>query len=166
MAKKTKNESAVEIRVAVASDRPRLIPLINAAFSIEEFLDGTRTDEARLSEAMQKGEILIAEDGEGRLLGSIYMERRDLQRGYLGMLAVDPDVQGRGLGRRLMEEAEDRFRAEGVECVEITVLNMRPELPPLYRRFGYVEMGTENFKPSRPLKPGVEIHGVIMTKRL
>ena len=35
----------LNIRLAIPSDRPRLIPLINAAFAIETFLEGTRTSE-------------------------------------------------------------------------------------------------------------------------
>jgi len=52
----------LNIRLAIPSDRPRLIPLINAAFAIETFLEGTRTDDERLAAMMQKGEILLAED--------------------------------------------------------------------------------------------------------
>jgi ribosomal protein S18 acetylase RimI-like enzyme len=159
--------SAPQIRfhLATAGDAPRLIPMINAAFSIEEFLEGTRTDEARLAAAIEKGSILMAEDDAGNLLGSVYFELRE-SRGYVGMLAVDPAQQGRGLARKLMEAAEERLRAAGCGEVEIIVLNMRPELPPIYRRFGYVETGTMDFKPSRQLKPGVEVHGIVMVKKL
>jgi ribosomal protein S18 acetylase RimI-like enzyme len=139
--------------------------MINAAFSIEEFLEGTRTDETRLAAIMEKGSILMAEDEAGNLLGSVYFELRG-QRGYLGMLAVDPAQQGRGLARRLVEEAEDHLRKTGCDAVEIIVLNMRPELVPIYQRFGFEVEGTTEFTPSRKLKPGVECHGIIMVKKL
>jgi ribosomal protein S18 acetylase RimI-like enzyme len=151
--------------VAAAIDRPRLIRLINAAFSVETFLEGTRTDGRRLAAMMRKGRILMAEDGDGRLLASVYMERRG-KRGYLGMLAVDPARQGNGLGRKMVEAAEERFRQHRCKAVDITVLSLRPELLPLYRRFGYVETGTEKFKPSRPLRPGVKCHCIVMSKPL
>ena len=50
--------------------------------------------------------------------------------------------------------------------MDITVLSLRPELPPYYRKLGYVETGTEEFHPSRPLKAGVECHCIRMTKVL
>jgi predicted N-acetyltransferase YhbS len=152
------------IRIANSSDIPRLVPMINAAFAVETFFDGTRTDETRLAAMMNKGTILIAEDAGGELVASVYMEARGT-RGYLGMLAVDRAHQGRGLGRLMMEAGEERFRRMGCEAVEITVLNLRTELPPLYRKLGYVESGTEEFHPSAPLKAGVECHCIVMSKK-
>lgn len=152
-------------RIAEESDRPRLIAMINAAFAIETFLEYERTDDARLAAMMQKGAILLAEDASGTLLGSVYMEERGA-RGYLGMLAVDPAHQQFGLGRRLTKAAEDRLRALGCEGVDITVLSLRPELPPIYRRFGYVETGTEAFVPAHPLKEGLACHCIVMSKDL
>jgi ribosomal protein S18 acetylase RimI-like enzyme len=155
----------LRIRQATKADRPRLIPLINAAFAIETFLEGTRTDEERLAAMMAKGSILAAEDGAGQLLGCVYAEVRGT-RGHLGQLAVDPAHQCSGLARRIVEAAEDHLRCQGCEAVEITVLSLRPELPPIYRRYGYVETGTEEFKPSRPLVSGAECHAIVMVKQL
>ncbi|HET6168693.1 MAG TPA: GNAT family N-acetyltransferase [Terracidiphilus sp.] len=155
----------LHIRQATAVDRPRLVQLINSAFSIETFLEGTRTDEERLATMMKKGNLLVAEDATGHPLGSVYTELRGA-RGFLGMLAVDPAHQRGGVGRRLMEAAEDQFRRLCCNAVDITVLSLRPELPPLYRRFGYVETGEEEFHPSHPQKPGFACNCIVMSKQL
>lgn len=155
----------LHFRIATSKDRLSLVDLINSAFAVETFLDATRTDESRLAAMMEKGRILVAEDDAGNLLASVYVELRGA-RGYLGMLAVDPARQRSGLGRRLVEAAEDRLRKLGCEAVDITVLSLRPELLPIYERLGYVETGTEEFHPSRPLRPGVECHCIVMSKLL
>jgi ribosomal protein S18 acetylase RimI-like enzyme len=82
------------------------------------------------------------------------------------MLAVDPAHQRSGLGRRMMEAAEAHLRRHSCEAVDITVLSLRPELPPLYRKFGFVETGTEEFAYPHPIKDGQECHCVVMSKKL
>jgi ribosomal protein S18 acetylase RimI-like enzyme len=114
---------------------------------------------------MAKGAILVAENNSGCLLACVYTERRG-NRGYLGMLAVDPAHQGSGLARPIVEAAEDSFRQQGCEAVDITVLSLRSELLAIYRRFGFVEIGTEEMGPTRPLKPGFECHCIVMSKWL
>ncbi len=153
------------IRTASIADCVRLIPLINAAFSIETFLEGNRTDQIRLTAMMEKGTILVAEDRSCLLLGCVYVEVRG-EHGYMGQLAVDPAHQRAGLGRVLVEAAENHLRARGCKAVDIVVLSLRPELPPIYRSIGYIETGTGPFTPQRALAPGVECHGIFMTKQL
>jgi len=155
----------LQIRPGGAADRPRLITLINSAYAIETFLEGSRTNDEQLSAMMAKGVILLAEDASGCLLGSVYTELRGAS-GYLGMLAVDPARQGSGVARRLVAAAEDRFRAQGCELIEIIVLSLRPELLPIYQRFGFVEVRREAFTPVRSLRPGFECHGIVMSKQL
>jgi predicted N-acetyltransferase YhbS len=158
----------LQIRVAGEAEITRLVEMINAAFVVESFIEGTRTDAARLAEQMKKGTILLAEQGDGQLVASVYLEKRSIdnrgQRGYLGMLAVAPAWQGRNLSRRIMREAEAWLRREGCVGVDITVLSLRPELLPLYRRFGFVETGTLPFKPDQKLKEGYECHCIAMSK--
>lgn len=168
-------DNSLRIRHATPADRERLIPLINSAFAVETFMQGPRTDQERLAASMEKGVILLAEDlaakdlvaegDSGRLLASIYTELRGA-RGYVGMLAVDPAHQRSGLGRRMLEAAEEHLRQHGCEAVDITVLSLRPELPPLYRKFGFVETGTEEFVYPHPIKDGQECHCIVMSKPL
>ncbi|HEX8816943.1 MAG TPA: GNAT family N-acetyltransferase [Terriglobales bacterium] len=153
------------VRLATADDIPLIASLTNAAFSIEAFITGTRTDEPGVAEMMQKGIFLVAENPDHRVVASVYIELRG-SRAYFGMLAVDPSQQGTGLGRLMVEAAENHARQHGCSFMDITVLSQRPELLPLYRKLGYTETGTEEFHPNRPLKPGVKCHCITMSNPL
>ena len=155
----------LKVRLATADDIPAIVSIANAAFAIETFLEGSRTDHERMAAMMQKGEFLVGEDQSGRLLASVYIEKRG-EGAYLGMLAVDPTRQGSGIGRQMTEAAEAYCREHGCRYIDIVVLSLRPELLPLYRKLGFVETGTEEFRPSRPLKPGIECYGIKMSKTL
>ncbi len=156
----------LRIRLATEADIPRLVPMINAAFTVETFLEGTRTDIDRLSAYFRKGEFLLAEDASGQLIGSIYTELRP-PRGYLGMLAVAPAHQRAGHGRTLMAAGEEHLRGKGCVAVDICVIAWRTELPPIYRKLGYVDTAIEDFQPSQRLKPGVPpCQSIIMSKPL
>jgi GNAT superfamily N-acetyltransferase len=139
--------------------------LINSAFAVEKFIEGERTDEAELRTRMQKGEFFLGCDEAGELVASVYVEIRGT-RGYLGMLAVDRQRQGNGLGRKMVGAVEEYCRGKGCRAMDLTVLSLRPELLPIYRKLGYLETGVEEFRPSRPLKPGVECHCIVMSKEL
>lgn len=155
----------MRIRIATDDDVEPVVEVVNAAFAIEDFLEGPRTDATALRELMQKAAILIAEDDSGRVLASVCVEVR-CERCYFGMLAVHPERQGGGLGRALVAAAESYCRGRGGKHMDITVLTLRPELPPLYRKLGYVETGRKEFHPARPLKAGVHCEAIVMSKAL
>jgi ribosomal protein S18 acetylase RimI-like enzyme len=153
------------LRTASRSDCEAIARLINSAFAIEKFIEGNRTDENELKQMMNKGEFLLASDESGRLIASVYVETR-AARGYFGMLAVDPEQQGIGLGRRMVEEAEAFCRKKGCIAMDLKILSLRTELLPFYKKLGYAETGREEFHPTRPLKDGVECHCIVMSKNL
>jgi tRNA (guanine37-N1)-methyltransferase len=72
---------------------------------------------------------------DGRLVGAV-RGRLDGSRYRIGRLMVAPDVQGRGLGRWLLELAESSAPAEAVEFELFTGARSRDNLR-LYRRAGY-----------------------------
>jgi GNAT superfamily N-acetyltransferase len=120
------SDRSKSIRIATAADVARVIPVMNAAFAIEEFIDGPRTNEVEMAESMGKGQFLILEDDAGGVLASIYVEPRG-DRGYFGMLAVDPERQGLTLWRVMVEAAERRCRDRGCRHLDIAVLSPRGE---------------------------------------
>ena len=158
-------ESELRVRVAAAADCGALAALINSAFAIEKFLEGERTDEEQLKAMMQKGQFLLGCDGAGRLVASVYVEVRGA-RGYFGMLAVHPQHQKNGLGTKMVGAAEEYCRGKGCSAMDLVVLSLRPELPPLYRKLGYAESGVEEFHPPRAFVGPAECHCIVMSKEL
>ena len=65
---------------------------------------------------------------------------------YFGMFAVNPDLQGGGVGKQMMSEAE-RIAHDEYECkqMEMTVISIRNDLIAWYERRGYRRTGV--FKP-------------------
>jgi ribosomal protein S18 acetylase RimI-like enzyme len=155
----------LSVRLAAQSDIPAMIALVNAAFVVESFLEGTRTDEDRMTALMQQGTFLVALAPSGRMVASVYTEKRG-ERSYLGMLAVSPELQGQGLGRLMVESAEHHSREQGSRAMDLTVLSLRAELLPFYGKLGYELVGTDPFHPPRPLKPGLQCHCIRLSKVL
>ena len=163
MEKSSSHGENASIRVARSDDVPALVGLINAAFVVEQFVfDGDRVDAQETQAFMNTGRFLVAEDAHG-FVGCVYVEVRK-DRGYLGLLAVDPSRQGTGLGRKLVVAAEDYLRAAECCAVDLRVISQRTPLPSFYRRLGYEEMGTAPFSSSLEAKvPG---HYILMSKSL
>jgi ribosomal protein S18 acetylase RimI-like enzyme len=65
---------------------------------------------------------------------------------YISMLAVHPEVQDGGLGRRVLEFAEAEGRQRGAHAARMSVVSIRTSLIAWYERRGYRRTGeTEPF---------------------
>jgi GNAT superfamily N-acetyltransferase len=87
--------------------------------------------------AVDGGTVWIAEDG-GRLLGFVVLVDAD-DHLRLDGVAVDPAVQGRGVGAQLLALAEDEARRRGYGRVELYTNEAMTENLAYYPRQGYVE---------------------------
>lgn len=155
--------SDLRIRLGQSEDVEMLARLINAAFLVEQpFIEGDRINPDGVRAYMEKGKFLLAEDSAG-LAGCVYVEIRGA-RGYLGLLGVDPPRLGAGLGRRLMDAAENYFREAGCRAIDLRIVSARIPLPAFYRHLGYAETGTAPFPPDAPAK--VPCHFILMSKLL
>jgi len=156
------SQGEMRIRVATAEDAETIAQVVNAAFRVERFfIDRDRISTEKVRAMLNMGEFLVAEDGG--MAACVYVELQG-ERGYFGLLAVDPGRQGSGLGRRLVEEAEERARAAGCKVMDLRIVNLRAELPAFYRRLGYVETRTEPFKADA--EPKMPCHFIVMSKPL
>ena len=153
-----------EFRFATEADIPVLVPFVNAAYQVEKFFKiGERTHEGELAGLFRTGRFLLLEEGP-ELLGCVYVEASG-ERGYFGMLAVSPARQKQRIGTRLIAGAEEFCRELGCRFMELTTVDLRAELPPLYARFGYRVVGTRPF-PSEEMPVSIPCSFVVMRKPL
>jgi predicted N-acetyltransferase YhbS len=152
------------MRIATPDDADALAQLINQAFAVEMFFKrGGRTSPDNVRSLMHEGEFLVRDRPDGCPAACVFVKHSGA-RGYFGMLSVAPDMQGAGLGRQIVAEVESRLRQAGCEALDIYVVNLRTELPPYYRKLGYVESGTTAFPhPDEATQP---CHIIVMTKDL
>ena len=107
-----------------------------------DLLDGTRTDEDEITGLVtQPDSMLVLCVEEDEIIGSVHIQKQG-DSSYLGMLVVKPNLQGGGVGRRLIEAAEVRARGEwGSKRMTMTVISVRDTLIAYYERRGYRRTG-------------------------
>lgn len=155
----------IDLRFATESDLPALMALVNRAFTVENFFKyNERLDPVQTHEYFESGRFLVSEQ-EGRIAGCIYVEVKG-ERGYFGLLAVDPARQKTGLGARLVAAAEEYARELGALHMDMTIVNLREELPAYYEKLGYVPCGTEEIPPAMIGRVKQECHFIRYSKPL
>jgi ribosomal protein S18 acetylase RimI-like enzyme len=151
------------LRIATYDDVPALVRLINAAFVVEQVaIEGERIDSVGVQKYLQTGEFLVLEQNTA-IAGCVYLEKRG-QRGYLGLLSVDPALQGQGLGRKLVTAAEKQIREQGCVAIDLRVISARGELLPFYQKLGYGITHISPMPPEAPLK--MPCHFIHLSKQL
>jgi N-acetylglutamate synthase-like GNAT family acetyltransferase len=153
----------ISMRTAKESDADAIARLVNTAFLVEQFfIERDRTNPETVRNLQKKGKFLLAEDAQN-LVGCIYMEWRG-ERGYFGMLSIDPPRQGMGVGHQLVNAVEKYFREAGCKFSDMKIVNVRTELHTLYQRWGYADTGTGIYDDPTPTK--IPVHFITMSKPL
>lgn len=162
--------TALSFRFATADDAPAIVALVESAYRGDDsrrgwtteadLLGGQRTDEAMVREVIARpgALVILAFRGE-RLVACCELQgprtdgpSADAPHGcapaatrdhaYFGMFAVDPTLQGGGVGRAVLAEAERVAATEWhASALEMTVITLRPELIAWYERRGYARTG-------------------------
>jgi ribosomal protein S18 acetylase RimI-like enzyme len=140
-------------RLATAADIDAIVALVNSAYRGDssragwtteaDILGGQRTDAGEISRLVTKHDsamLLCLRDGEP--IGSGHLERINAATAYFGMLVIKPVLQGQGLGRLMMTEAEHfAVREWGASRMQMQVITLRTELIAYYERCGYRRTG-------------------------
>jgi GNAT superfamily N-acetyltransferase len=160
--------ASLVVRRAEPADVTAIVSLVESAYRGEssragwtteaDLLGGRRTD-ADAVHAIVTGEgsmMLVAVGETAALLGCCQLERRAGGVAYFGAFAVEPTLQGAGLGSQLLTTAE-RLAVESWGCtaMEMTVIAARTDLIAWYERRGYSRTGE-----TRPFPYGDERFGL------
>lgn len=127
------------IRKAVAADADGVSALMRAAYSpYLSRLEGPLPPlEADYAEEIQTHQAWVMDEA-GAIIGALFLDRAD-DHMLLVNVAVFPDQQGRGLGRRLIEKAEQETRAQGCGELRLFTHAEMTENVDLYTRLGWRE---------------------------
>jgi GNAT superfamily N-acetyltransferase len=163
--------SDLVLRAATTADVDDLVDLLHAAYRGDssrqgwtteaDLLDGGRTTPAEVRACIERprSAIVVAErptaDGSLELVACAHVAVEG-GAGYFGMFAVRPTLQGGGIGKVLLAEAERVARHEwGQSTMRMTVIDARTELLAFYERRGYRRTGETS-----PFDFGDEDHGI------
>jgi ribosomal protein S18 acetylase RimI-like enzyme len=168
-------------RDATAADVPALVALIESAYRGDDsragwtteadILEGQRTDPEGVLAVIEGADSkLLAVEVGGELVACCQLEHRG-SHAYFGMFAVRPTLQGAGLGKVIIAEAE-RFAHEewNVAEMHMTVISARDDLIAWYVRRGYARTGETtpfpygNERFGLPTRDGLEFE--LLTKKL
>ncbi|MEU9892666.1 GNAT family N-acetyltransferase [Streptomyces phaeochromogenes] len=144
--------TGMTFRDATDADVDALVVLIESAYRGDssrtgwtteaDILEGQRTDPEGVRAVIKSPDSrLLTVERDGTVVACCQLEHRG-DHAYFGMFAVSPTLQGAGLGKVIIAEAE-RFAREtwAVKEMHMTVISVRDDLIAWYERRGYRRTG-------------------------
>ncbi len=105
-------------------------------------IQGDRTNRYEIETALLRPDAHFLVTYQAQLLASCIFVAKENEHAYLGFFSVHPSLQGRGLGKHVLGQAEI-FAVEtmGVRKFVMFVVSQRQELIAFYERRGYLRTG-------------------------
>ena len=168
------------IGISSKEDIPQLEKLVNGAYRGEsskkgwtteaDLLDGIRTNKDVLAGMINRADSIVLKcmNATNELVGCVYLQNKE-EKLYLGMLTVAPDLQDQGIGKKLLQAAEEYAQTQQYSAITITVISLRQELIQWYERRGYKATGEKKPFPSNDPRFGLpkqDLEFIVMEKKI
>lgn len=114
---------------------PRLAAVGGPSLSAEAMLEGF--EDGLSAYLPPAGVVVLAHDDRDRLVGCGFLRRIGEGEGELKRLYVMPEAQGRGLGRRLVQERIDAARQMGLTSLFTDTVRGNMPMLSLYASLGF-----------------------------
>lgn len=137
------------ISIATLNDSNAIVTLLNAAYRGEISQNGwtteahliagnTRTNLQEVAALIQLPNVVFLKytNAENNLIGCVNLQLKE-QGIYLGMFSVHPLVQAAGIGKQILQAAEEYAQQQNVARIYMTVIDVRKDLIAWYERRGY-----------------------------
>lgn len=152
-------DAAMVIRPATSDEFAEVGELTARAYLTDGLLEGAEDYQAVLRDAAgraEHGELLVATDENGRLLGTVtvfragnpWVEIAQEDEWEFRALAVDPSARGRGVARALVEEVMRRARQGGARRLVLCTQDRMIAAQRLYESLGFVRMPERDQRPT------------------
>jgi len=162
----------LQFRIANEADVAALVPVINAAYRGDQSREGWTTEADLIAgDRVTAAEVtaLIGRSDTVILLclldelivGTVELRRQGFEA-YLGMFVVNPRLQTKGIGKKLLAAAEEYVRSQwSSTSIALSVISVRDELIEFYERRGYKRTGVfedfpEQLGQSTPIVAGLQ----------
>ncbi|MCS5520881.1 GNAT family N-acetyltransferase [Curtobacterium flaccumfaciens] len=167
------DEPLLEIRSASETDAASVAAVVVRAYANEqgwvsdaELVTGERTSPDQVRAMIRARSVVLVAVHDATIVATCHLRASDRATAHLGMLAVDPAWQSRGISRRL-RTAAIAYAEEAMACesVELEVLSVHEGLRRVYERSGFIATGETRPFPAHVARVA-GLHFVVLRRSL
>lgn len=156
----------MNFKKASVADATKITNLVNSAYRGDssrkgwtteaDLVGGQRTDPNSIKEIIERSASVILISETEPLEACVHLEKQG-NACYLGMLTVDPKLQNKGIGAKMLDASEAFAKHWGCSQIKMKVISVREELIKWYERRGYRNTQLRSAFPANDPKFGIPI---------
>ncbi len=98
-----------------------------------------------IRDGQNRGETYFILEAKGKDVGCVAYESPEPDVAYLNRLAVLPEFQGQGMGKKLVDHIIDQAKKDQKKTISIGIIKAHLELAAWYGALGFERTGTKEF---------------------